>query len=340
MSSIPVLRMGFVGFADERQLRNLLMTRNRNLQWERWPFADADALWINGENAQPMRGNMVRVPWPDPAKPPTILNLKEIERPTAFTMPIGNGYFTPPLAFDPHKVDQVADVFAQFEADLLDTAVDLTLAAEIANRRHDLASPSYHLSAHGKLLAVVTTTGDLGIAPQLQPSELVEAEWAGRPQAAASLPAHFRRTSIAHIMWNYVMRGGADLLPSRYRDAPIYWRRMPTVPQRMIRDEHMVLMSALSTGPQSVQSLVELTGMSEPVVSRGLAALYFGGSLTTDPRKAGPARSAKPDANEEWPSSLTSNHTAKPVAAPVRPSRSSRADMATVPAPLEITGKR
>src|SRR3954471_14108234 len=100
--SVPVMRMGLVGFPDEKQLRNLLGTRNRNLQWERWPFIDADALWINGENAAPLRGNMVRIPSPEEGKPATILNLKEISRPTAFTLPIGNGYFTPPLAFDPH----------------------------------------------------------------------------------------------------------------------------------------------------------------------------------------------------------------------------------------------
>src|SRR5205085_128842 len=50
--SVLVMRMGLVGFADEKQLRNLLMTRNRNLQWERWPFMEADALWINGEHAR------------------------------------------------------------------------------------------------------------------------------------------------------------------------------------------------------------------------------------------------------------------------------------------------
>ena len=126
------MRMGLVGFADEKQLRNLLMTRNRNLQWERWPFMEADALWINGEHAQPMRGNMVRIPSAEQGKAATVMNLKEMDRPTAFTLPFSNGYFTPPLAFDPHKVEQVADVFNQFEAALLDTAVDLTLGAAIS----------------------------------------------------------------------------------------------------------------------------------------------------------------------------------------------------------------
>ena len=136
--AVPVMRMGLVGFADETQLRNLFATRNRNLHWERWPHIDADALWINGENAQPMRGHLVHIPAAAPGLAATVLNLKEIDRPTAFTLPIRNGYFTPPLAFDPHRADQVADVLNQFEADLADMAVDLTLAAEISARRHEI----------------------------------------------------------------------------------------------------------------------------------------------------------------------------------------------------------
>ena len=340
--SVPVMRMGLVGFADEKQLRNLIATRNRNLQWERWPFIDADALWINGEHAQPLRGNMVRIPAAEAGKPATVLNLKEIDRPTAFTLPIGNGYFTPPLAFDPHKVDQVADARHQFEADLLDTAVELTLAAEIAARRHELASPSYHLTLRSKLVAVIGMSGEIGFTQQLSPYELAQADWAGRPAAGADIPSHFRRTTMAQVMWNHVMRNAHDLLPSRYRQGAFYWRRMPAVPAKWIREEHMMLISMLSTGPQTVQSLAAQTGFSEAAVAQMLAALYFGGSLTTDPRKAGPARPpAKPRADEDWPSSMTSTDAPPPVAAaPPRPGKRSRADLPTVPASLENLRKR
>ena len=338
---VPKMRMGLVGFADEKQLRNLLATRNRNLHWERWPFIEADALWINGAHAQPQRGNMVRIPSVDPAKPATVLNLKEIDRPTAFTLPFGNGYFTPPLAFDPHKVDQVADVLNVFEAALLDTAADLTLASEIAARRHELASPSYHLLVRGRMLAIFNASGEIGMAPQLAPHELEQADWAGRPAAGGEIPSHFRRTTIAQVMWNYVMRNVDDLLPSRYREGTIYWRRMPAVPPRSIREEHMMLISVLSTGPQTVASLADATGLSQAVVSQGLAALYFGGSLTTDPRKAGPTRAARARAAEEgWPSSMTSTFQPPQHVVPPRPGKRARADMPTVPSPLEPHGDK
>jgi hypothetical protein len=338
--SVPVMRMGLVGFADEKQLRNLLMTRNRNLQWERWPFMEADALWINGEHAQPMRGNMVRIPSAEQGKAATVMNLKEMDRPTAFTLPFSNGYFTPPLAFDPHKVEQVADVFNQFEAALLDTAVDLTLGAAISARRHDLASPYYHLTGtHGKLVAIVSVTGELGFAPDATPHDVAEAEWAARPEAASAIPSHFRRTTISHVMWSYVMRNGGDLLPTRYRNATIHWRRLPNVPQRMVREEHLLLISALSTGPHTIATLMTTTGLSEAAVSQALAALYFGGSLTTDPAKAGPARPAKAGgAQEDWPSSMTSTFQA-PGTPPPRPRRPPVDIMPTVPQPLEPRSK-
>lgn len=334
------MRMGLVGFADERQLLNLLKTRNRNLQWERGPFMEADALWINGQDAQPQRGNMVRIPSGEPGKPAIVMNLKEMDRPTAFTLPFSDGYFTPPLAFDPHKVDQVVDVFNQFEASLLDTALDLTLAAEIAARRHELASPYYHLDSHGKLVATVSVTGQIGVAPNATPHEVAQADWATRPEAARAMPSHFRQTSISNVMWLYVMRNGGDLLPSRYRDATIYWRNMPAVPQHLVREEHLLVISALSIGPQTVASLATDTGLSEAAVTRALAALYFGGSLTTDPAKAGPPPAAKSKtAQEDWPSSMSSTYQA-PGQPAQRPRRPAVEIMPTVPQPLEPNRKR
>jgi hypothetical protein len=330
------MRMGLVGFTDERQLRNLIATRNRNLQWERWPFMDADALWVNGAQVQPLRGPVVRVPAAEPGKPATILNLKEIDRPIAFTLPIGNGYFTPPLAFDPHRVDQVADVLNQFEAMLLDVAVDLTLASELAARRQELASPTYHLSVQGRLVGIVSATGDIGVAQALSPYELAHAEWAGRPAAGAEIPGHFRRTTMAQVMWNHAMRHSEeDLLPSRYRSGIFYWRRMPAVPQRWVREEHLMLISVLSTGPQTIASLMDATGLSEPVIAQALAALYYGGSITTDPRRAGPTRAVKPRNEEGWPSSMTSAFVPGRPAAPHRPRKGASSELPTVPQPLD-----
>ena len=135
------------------------------------------------------------------------------------------------------------------------------------------------------------------------------------------------------------MRNVDDLLPSRYRNGAVYWRRMPAVPSKWVREEHLMLISILSTGPQTVATLVEQSGYSEAAVCQSLAALYFGGSLTADARKAGPTRVAKPAKSEDWPSSMTSAFVQPQPTIPPRPGKRTRADMPTVPSPLEQPGK-
>jgi hypothetical protein len=118
---------------------------------------------------------------------------------------------------------------------------------------------------------------------------------------------------------------------------------MPAVPSKWLREEHMILISALSSGPQTVRGLVEASGLDEAAVCQALAALYFGGSLTTDPRKAGPAAQeavAKPHSDDEWPSSMTSSFLPSRPAVPPRPGQRARGDAPTVPAPLELPRKR
>ena len=281
----PPLRMGLVGFADERHLCNLLGTRTR-LRWVSSPAAEADALWVNGEHAQPLRNHMVRVLSAKAGAPATILNLKEISRPVAFTYPLGNGYFSPPNVFDPQSAESVADILRTFEAQLQRLCVELALGREIAARRYELRSPAFHLSLRGKLVGVVNISGELGLSPHLMALDMTEVRWSGRPAAACVIPPEFRLTSMAHVMWQYVGRSDENLLPSRYGKGLIYYRRMPQVSARMIRDSHLVLISELSAMPQSLEQLQASTGMGQKQVSETLAALYFAGSITTDPRRA------------------------------------------------------
>ena len=108
--------------------------------------------------------------------------------------------------------------------------------------------------------------------------------------------------------------GGGCALPHH---GMVRRRRMPAVPQRFMREEHLMLISVLSTGAQTVASLADATGLSKPAVVQGLAALYFGGSLTTDPRQAAPTHAIKPVSRDDgWPSSLTSAFASPPARAP------------------------
>lgn len=277
--------MGLVGFADERHFCDLLGTRAR-ARWIASPAADADALWVNGDHAHPLRNHMVRVPSTKPGAPATVLNLKEISRPVAFTQPLGNGYFSPPNLFDPLSAESVAGVLRTFEGELQQLLIELALGREIAGRRYELRSPTFHLSLMGKLVGVVNINAELGLARGLTTVDMAQVRWSGRPAAACAIPPEFRLTSMAHVMWQYVGRCDENLLPSRYTKGPIYFRRMPQVSPRMVRDSHLVLISELSTMPQSLEQLQASTGMGHKQACETLAALYFAGSITTDARRA------------------------------------------------------
>jgi len=281
----PPLRMGLVGFADESKLGKLLNTRTR-VRWVDAPATDADALWVNGQHAQPLRNHMVRVPPTKPDATATILNLREISRPVAFTHPLGNGYFSPPNVFDPQSAESVAGILRTFEGELQQLCVELALGREIASRRYELRSPTFHLSLMGKLVGVVNIHAELGLSPDITAADMAEVRWSGRPAAACAIPPEFRITSMAHVMWQYVGRSDENLLPSRYSKGLIYFRRMPQVFPRMVRDAHLVLISELSTMPQSLEQLRASTGMGQKQACETLAALYFAGSITTDARRA------------------------------------------------------
>jgi len=328
------MRMGLIGFAEETHLGNLLMTRNRHLRWERWPFAEADALWINGQHAQPLRNHMIRVPSGHPNKPAAVLNMREVDRPLAFTLPLGNGYLQPPESFDPRNAASVAAVLARFEEALMPLAVSLALAAELARRRHELSSPTYHLTVDGALVAVVNVAGDIGLAPYLTPVLLQQARWGGRPGAANVIPSGFETTSMARVMWQYAMRGAEDLLPARYRSALIYFRRMPAMEPRMLRDAHLLVLSELRSGPQTLAQLRQGTGMVDAMIDPVLAALYFAGAITLDPARAarGSTVQAPP---EEWVT--RPGHQGEPI--PPRPGRRPHSEMPTIPTPLRGEGR-
>ncbi|MBG9388427.1 hypothetical protein [Caenimonas aquaedulcis] len=335
----PLMRMGLIGFADEQYLLNLLMARSQAVRWQPGPVADADALWINGEHALPVRGQFVRVPSGQPDKPAISLNLSEIDRPFAFTLPVRSPLFTPPRAFDPHSAESVAQILRAFESELNQSTLEQTLGGEIAERRQDLRSPVFHLMLQGRLVGILNVNGDIGLAPGLTGTELLQAQWTGRPAAADAMPPNFSKTTMARVMWRFIGRSDGDHLPPRYRQAKIFYRRKPSVSPRMIRDPHLAVLSELGTMPQTFAQLALSTGMGDRQLSQVLAALYFAGSITTDFRRAAPGATGDSTSGEGDlpPSDIHSDIMGDtPESVPTRPGRRSRGSEAmTVPTPLE-----
>jgi hypothetical protein len=335
----PVMRMGLIGFKDDHHLCNLLAQRHALCHWERGPFVEADALWVNGEHAQLVRGRFVRVPSYDPTRPATLLNLKEVDRPTAFTLPLPSPEVQPPELFDVTSPPSVEGVFRKFEAWLQPLAVELMVARGIAERRFSLTSAVYHLVLRGQLLGVVDLEGDVGLLPGVAPLQIASAEWCGRPAAAHEIPPHFTRTPISQVMWQYVSRSTEDLLPERYRRSVVYFRGPPRVAQRLMRDTHMLLLGQLNASPLTLAQMQEQTGLSEREIAQALAALYFAGSITTHPGKTAwvPRSKTLRDANDAVARAGLASSVLETDSVSFAPPRST--DL-TVPAALEMRPPR
>lgn len=286
--TVPFMRMGLVGFTPEESdnLSSLLKKHSVSLHWERWPFMEADALWVNGAHAQLNKDELVRIPSQDPTKPAILLDLKEIDRPTAFTLPMVSSELRPPHAFDPNSAVSLVNILRKFEAWLQPLAVQLTLCQGLADRRDHLDSPVYHLTLGGKLLAVLCAKGDVGLAPGLTPAEVASATWGGRPRAAGGMPSHFIRSTMPQMMWQFALRTHLDLLPRRYRTLPIHFRRLPPIPHIQLKEVHRILLAHLTQAPETFDALRQHTGMAELPMAQALAALYLSGSITTDPKRA------------------------------------------------------
>ncbi|MBI2768493.1 MAG: hypothetical protein HYX47_02620 [Burkholderiales bacterium] len=336
---LPVLRLGLVGFApaQQEQLGNLL--KARVVKWQPWPFADADAWWVNGANAKRQPNGIVRVPPADPKSRATLLNLEQVDRPMAFALPLAGPDIEPPASFDPARPESIAAALQKFETALAPLGAQFALACAIEQRQGKLTSAIYHLSVRGALVAVIDLGGAVGHAPGVQPADVEQAEWSGRPAAAGLIPPHFTRTTMTELMWQYALRTTRDVLPARYRTAQLYFRHSPRVPGRMLKDTHLALIRELAIAPGTFAELQQRTGLGESSMAHALTALFFAGSVTSNRQRAAPPRGGKEMGLESAgsrhsivPSMMDSALRSDPAA--VRGDR--HADQ-TAPAPLWIT---
>jgi hypothetical protein len=102
-----------------------------------------------------------------------------------------------------------------------------------------------------------------------------------------SIPANYPRTSVSHLMWQYAQRTERDLLPPHYRSQPLFFRRPPRLPQRQLKDAHLLLMRELAAKPgMAFADLQQSTGLGDKQLARCLSALYVVGSITANPKRA------------------------------------------------------
>jgi hypothetical protein len=199
------------------------------------------------------------------------------------------------------------------------------MAQLIATRLLTLTAHTYHLTINEKLVAVVSVPGRIGIELGTTPEDLAQARWSARPAFANDVPKWFLPTSFAECLWLYVSRNRADLLPKRYRSAPLYFRCAPRVPQRLVKNRHYAVLAELASGRRTFRELQDSIGLPDDELEAVLAVLYFAGSITCNAERA--ARSNASGARESVTASELRNSMF-----PVGPMASPDA---TMPAPLE-----
>ena len=331
---LPVLRLGLAGFSLEQKAELDATLRHASPSghaWQLGKFGDADAWCVNGSRVQPLAESNVRVAPGSPTERSLQLDLAQVDRPIAFTLPLASPRFQPANTFEPDSLPSVNRLLQKFESWLQPVAAQFALAARILEQESVLGSGVYHVSINGKLIAIVNMTGDIGLLPSASPTDFDQAMWTRRPSAAADIPGSFFRATLSQLMWQYALRTTRDVLPRRYRTALIYFRRPPRISQRLLTDAHLLVVRELAAAPGTFEDLQQRTGLGGPQLASNLSALYLVGSITSNPKRASVAR---PGEDSE------SSHSVAPSGMdsvpPGRPGRQPAFADLTAPAPMNL----
>jgi hypothetical protein len=302
---LPVLRLGLAGFTADEQLAVEHMLATAAGDELSWVIADvdvADALWFNGARTQVVGPGRVRVAPGVPSGHSLQVQMSETDRPIAIAQPL------PPdlkalCTFDLASRDSMAAALEQLETWLAPLVAQFSLAAHIAEHQAALGRGVFELRLNSDLLAVVDMHGDAAVRSTLEPDQLEgDAMWQ-RSQGAA-VPEDFVRTSLSQLMWQYAVRTQRNLLPRHYRTGMIYFRRPPRLPQQYLKDAHLLIMRELMLAPANFNELAQRCAIDEDQLARELAALYFVGTITSNPKRAAPAAPRHSESEAEPPSHL------------------------------------
>ena len=289
---LPLLRIGLAGFSLEQQEalgRILPHASPGGLAWEFAKFGDADALWVHGGRTQVLSATTLRVASGVPAGRSIQINMPDVDRPMAFARPLPRN-LQPELSFDLEDPESVGAVLGRLEHWLRPTIAQFCLASQILEQESALGSGVYAvMSVNGTQLATVDLRGDVAVLPSASPMDFADAMWTQRPRDGSPPLEHFSRTSLSQLMWHYALRTVRDVLPRRYRTGMLYFRRPPRLPQRLLKDSHLLVLRELSVSPGTFADLQQRTGLVGAQLAHDLAALYLVGAITSNPKRASQA---------------------------------------------------
>lgn len=292
-SELPLLFLGLAGFTPEQRerLQQLLgLLPPGDAVWRVGPFAEADAWLVSGEKSRLVAADTLKILAGLPTERTLQLDLDAVDRPIAFSLPLSSDDFLPKHTFDLRVAASLAAVLRHFEGWLRPLRSQFVLGGQLVARENELLPGIYHVSHKGQLLAVMDFhEWRIGMLRKADPVDFERALWDRRPLEAHDIPNHFLRSNLTHLRWIYAQRTERDVLPPRYRSRPVYFRQAPAVPMRWIRDSQLILLRELSQAAGDFEALLQRTGLTHAQLTRDLASLYFAGSVTTTPDKAGTA---------------------------------------------------
>lgn len=286
---LPVLRLGLAGFTVEQQghVRAVVKTATLpTVQWDVAPFTEADAWCVHGARTLLLPDGTLRIGAVVPGASAMQLDPTDVDRPVAFARPLPPPPFEAACAFDVNDKGQLLALLGRFSAWLRPVVAQFSLASCIIEQQAVLGGGTFRVLLNGVLIAMVDMRGDVCVLPTAGPAEFEHALWRRCPADRLEIPEHFTRVSLSQLMWNFAMRSRSELLPSHYRTGLVYFRRPPRLPQRLLRDSHLLLMRELACGCGTMQELQQRTGLGHIQVMRDLAALYLVGAITSNPKRA------------------------------------------------------
>jgi hypothetical protein len=284
------IRVGLAGFSHDQQelLRRLLADAGAAgpAEWKLGELAGSDVLFVNGARTQSLGGDAVRIASGVPGGRSVQIALSELDRPVAVARPFPSRGIASSLLFDLGDATTLHAVLDQLLQGLQPLLARHVLASQVLEQDTSVGSGVWHVTDGATVLAVVDLRGDVALAPQAGARDLGEAVWIERPRAALDFPAGYERRSLSLLMWDYALRTRRDVLPPRYRQGMLFFRRPPRLPHRLLQDGHLLLLRELAHAPTSFEQLGQRTGLSADLLARDLGALYLVGAVTANPKRA------------------------------------------------------
>jgi hypothetical protein len=283
---LPVLKLGLAGFSpDQERLIQDAAAASRITQWVCGEMPGADAWVLNGTRTQHLGAGRVRVASGLAGGRSLQLQLNDLPRPVAFSAPL------PPTLqaaciFELTQPQSIIEAIGVFEFALAATAAQFLLAAQVVQRQESLGAACFEVRFRSQLLAVVDMSGDAAVLPSVRPANFEFAVWKRIERSRAAVPDNFSRVSLSELMWRYISRTSLELLPPRYLNGPIFFRRAPRVGPLLVEEEHLLVMRELAIHALTFDELQRALEIPDAVLAKTLSALYYVGSITSTRARA------------------------------------------------------